>query len=195
MPIAQTLIEGVTVRDDGTIYVLRQNFRLGVLRPDGSSLWRTLPFRGGLASSGRWLVTTYPGLSISDDDGASWRHLDAGLSYLIRMRVLDDGTIVAKGDRRKSICSARGCRDAWDTAVVESNLAGRPWQRASASHVRAIEPRPPAATLPLPLQYERDGIRLALDSHRLPLLSPNDRTLVRYTGASGWRVLFKGDVP
>jgi hypothetical protein len=190
-------ISGVTVRDDGTIYVLRENLRLGMLRPDGSSLWRTLPFRGVLlANSGRWLAMMYPGLSISDDDGASWRHLEVGVEWIHRVLVLDDGAIVVKGLRKEFVCARRSCDDVKVPAVIESHLDGRPFEKASISHRRAVEAVGKTVVRPgLALHDDEDPTRATFDSHGFPLLIPDEHRLLRYVGAGGWRLIFTGDVP
>ncbi len=182
-------IVGAAVRDDGTIFVMREDFTLGVAHPDGSSISRSLTFGGEPFTRGRWLVIrTKTSPAISDDEGASWRQLDWGEGYLADLHILDDGAIVAFVDLRMEVCGHQGC-DGPTEKYIETQLDGRPWRPASPRHVRAAS----IVRKVLAVPPKRGGIdpHAVLDSHRLLLEVAAHRYLVRYTPA-GWRLLFTG---
>jgi hypothetical protein len=186
-------IVGAALRDDGTLFVMREDFTLGVAYPDGSSISRSLAFRGDLLARGAWLVVrTDGGPAISNDDGASWRQLDWGDGYVVDLHVLDDGAIVALSDRASVLCDHFGCGGP-TTEYLESHLDGRPWKPASGHHVRAASRLRTAAAVPpgRAREFFLDS-RVVLDSHRMLVEVAANRHVVRYTKTAGWRLLFTG---
>jgi hypothetical protein len=194
VPGSGAKIVGVAVRDDGTIFVMREDFTLGVIYPDGRVLTRHLAFRGEPEASGKWLVIyTRPSISISDDDGATWRQLggveDSILVYASRLRVLDDGTLVAHADWHGAACDHFGCAEPAE-GDVESHLDGGAWREATPAHARALgKPREASVLPPFDVRNGWDVV----DSHDLLLhVIPNRREIVRYLGKAGWRLLYTG---
>jgi len=182
-------IAGAAVRDDGTIFVMREDFTLDVVHPDGSSISRSLTFGGEPFTRGRWLVVrTKEAPAISDDEGASWRQLAWPGGYFADLHMVDDGAIVALLDLRDQVCGHLGC-DGPTEQYVETQLDGRPWRPASPRHVGAAS----IVRKVLALPPERGGIdpHAVLDSHRMLLEVAAKRSLVRYT-PGGWRLLFTG---
>jgi hypothetical protein len=173
----------------GSIFVMRADFTLSIVHTDGSSVSRTLAFRGAPWVRGRWLVIhTDTSPAMSDDEGAHWRQLDWRAGYLADLHVLDDGAIVALSDLHSQACDHFGCEGPTEE-YLESHLDGRPWRPASPRHIRAASIIRKTAALP-PDRSALDPAEV-LDSHRLLLDVVANRSVVRYTPA-GWRLLFVG---
>lgn len=190
---SKSLILGAAVRADGTIFVMREDFTLAIVRPDGSATVRTLAFRGAergeLRVRGRWLVAvTDTGPAISDDEGVSWRHLEWDGAYLVDLQILDGGAIVALADISGDVCDHFDCHGPTQKHI-ETHLDGRAWRPASRRHARALDVAY-AAGLPGP-HAPRANYGEVLDSHGLVVGVAGDDSIVRHT-RSGWRVLFGG---
>jgi hypothetical protein len=184
VPSSSKLV-GVDVGDDGTIFVIREDFTLVILHPDGRTITRTLAFRGRPLARGRWLVIAGGSPSISDDEGASWRQLE--WQHGGDLRVLSDGTIVAHADVTGEVCGDKGC-DGPTELDLESHLDGRPWTQATPAHVRAIPPPRGQFVALEPRSASRWDVT---DSHGLPIHAERLHIL-RYLGKRGWRLLYTG---
>jgi hypothetical protein len=181
-------IVGAAVRADGTIFVMREDATLAIVRPDGSVTVRTLAFHGEPRVRGRWLVVvTEMGPAISDDEGVSWRHLGEQVSYLVDLQIHDDGAIVALFDASSEVCDHFDCHGPTQ-AYLESHLDGRPWRPASRRHARSLDVARAAAE---PRSAASAGGWGVLDSHRLIVGVAADGSIVRDT-RSGWRLLYGG---
>lgn len=137
--------QSAAIGDDGTIYVVRSDSTLTLMRPDGTTTVRTLApshWEPVLRVRGTWLWLYYNVVgnhgALSNDEGANWTALTWTEADLVDLVVLADGTLVGLADYRSAVCDHFGCGDGPLNSAFEARGPGGPWKPATKRHARKL---------------------------------------------------------